>query len=609
MSTDLRAQILQLTDLVALISQTVALKRRGRSFVGLCPFHQEKTPSFHVNPERQSFYCFGCKAGGTAFDFVMRRDRVEFRQAMEMLAQQAGVELPRSGRETGRPNERQALLEVCSAACRFFENQLHDSSRGETARQYLIKRGFTRESIKGFQLGLSADAWDALLKGPVGRKYGQDLLVRTGLVKLRESGDGAYDTFRNRILFPIRNETGQIIAFGGRVMPGSTDPAKYLNSPETPLFSKSRSIFGLDRARQNIVESRTVVVVEGYTDVVMAQQYGAMNVVSVLGTALTEHHLAILRRYADRIILLFDADLAGNAAADRAIELYLTQPVEISVATIPDGMDPDEYLLKHGLDAFNAMLAGATDALSYVWKQMHQRFSTQSGDLTAQQNAVKQYLELLASARKSGQVDPLRWGGVLARVARLTDIPAEELHRRFRTTRPARQAQAAAPVRPMNDIHDVGGGPGAVPAADKSERWLLGAVLSEPQRWFHIQSLVALDDFSDPVRRKLAEIIWEHQRHSGEVVFSAIIDALEEDSLKSLAIELAAEVEQMPDLQTAVDGATAYLIHLRATREQRNNYADARKPAVDKADDSAAIEALRKLQERARQADLRRVGA
>jgi DNA primase len=324
---DSRALVLAAVDVVDLISQTVALKRRGRKFVGLCPFHQEKTPSFTVDPVKQAFYCFGCKASGSVFDFVMKRDRVEFKEALEILARSAGIELPQFGGNKTRSGERQAMLDALSAACRFFENQFYGQSGGG-ARAYLKQRGFDEATLKKFQVGLAVEGWDVLMKGPVGKKFPASVLVQAGLIKPRDKGDGHYDVFRNRIMFPIRNESGQIIAFGGRVVPGSTDPAKYLNSPQTPLFDKSRAIYGLDTARQRIVETRTAAVVEGYTDVMMAHQYGATNVVSVLGTAMTEQHVGVLRRFADRIVLLFDADSAGDAAVDRVVQLFLTQPVE-----------------------------------------------------------------------------------------------------------------------------------------------------------------------------------------------------------------------------------------------------------------------------------------
>src|SRR6185312_15599359 len=223
---------------------------------------------------------------------------------------------------------------------------------GEAARKYLAERGFNEQSIRRFQIGLAPDGWDGLLRSQVGRKFPPEQLLVGGLVKKREKGPGYYDTFRNRLMFPIRDEGGRVIAFGGRVMPGSQDPAKYLNSPETPLFSKSRCVFGLDLARQKMVETRTAVVVEGYTDVIVAHQFGVSNVVSPLGTALTEQHVTMLRRFADRVVLLFNPDIAGDLAVDRAVGLFLTQPIEIAIASIPDGVDPDEFLLQNGAEAF-----------------------------------------------------------------------------------------------------------------------------------------------------------------------------------------------------------------------------------------------------------------
>src|SRR5918993_4635002 len=282
---DYKALVLQAVDIVQLVGQSVALKRRGKDYVGLCPFHSEKTPSFHVSPTKQFFRCYGCKAGGNAIDFVMQRDRVAFMEALRSLGEQAGVEMPKFGVSKEKMGERQVLLEAHSAACGFFEKLLTGDGVGAAARAYLAERGITAEWIKRFQIGGAADAWDALLRSPAVRKYPPQLLATGGLLKPRQNGEGFYDTFRNRLMFPIRDENGRVIAFGGRKMPGSEDPAKYLNSPETPLFSKSRCLFGIDLARQRIVETRTVAVVEGYTDVVMAHQFGVSNVVAPPRTA------------------------------------------------------------------------------------------------------------------------------------------------------------------------------------------------------------------------------------------------------------------------------------------------------------------------------------
>ena len=589
--SDYKQQVLAAVDIVDLIGKSVPLKRRGRNYLGLCPFHSEKSPSFNVDPSKQFFHCFGCKASGNAIDFVMKRDRLEFLEAMRQLGDAAGIERPNTSPQARQQaGQRQQLLDACSTAAGLFQKYLN-APAGAAGRAYLAERGFNDEIAQRFQIGMAADAWDALLRADAMRPFPPPVLAAAGLVKSREAaggggGNGYYDTFRNRLMFPIRDEAGRIIAFGGRVMPGSTDKAKYLNSPETPLFSKSRTVFGLDLGRQKIVESRTVAVVEGYADVVMAHQYGATNVVSVLGTALTEPHVTILRRFADRIVLLFDADAAGDTAVNRAVELFLTQPVEIAIASLPDGMDPDEYLLAHGAEAFDGILRNAADALTFTWKQMARQFRA-SGNLTGQQKAVQQYLEILSKARSGGPVDSLRWGSALARVSRLTEIPVDELNRRFSqgpvagSDRPVQQ-QPWQPRKPYNPFRDdpngigkgyrngkgggfkKGGGsggfgdrngpigsgrpayprrdgwadngpppyrpdPGTPPPAtarDRAERWILAVLLAEPHRWAGVIDRVHVSDFTDDARRRLAAVYWQQQQDEGEPVFNEFLDVL-----------------------------------------------------------------------------------
>ncbi|HEV8605612.1 MAG TPA: DNA primase [Tepidisphaeraceae bacterium] len=605
MSQDSRALILAAVDIVELISQTVALKRRGRKYLGLCPFHTEKTPSFTVDPVKQAFYCFGCKASGSVFDFVMKRDRVEFKEALEILARVAGIELPQFGGGKAKTGERAAMVDALSAACRFFEN-LFNGAGGGGARAYLRERGFEEATLKKFQVGLAADAWDALMKGVVGKKFPVGVLVQAGLIKPRDKGEGHYDVFRNRIMFPIKNESGQIIAFGGRVVPGSTDPAKYLNSPETPLFNKGRSIFGLDMARQRIVETRTVAVVEGYTDVMMAHQFGASNVVSVLGTAMTEQHVGVLRRFADRIVLLFDADSAGDAAVDRVVQLFLTQPVEIGVATMPAGLDPDEFLLKEGAGGLERLIAGAADALEYAWKQLVRRFVSEAGDLTGQQKAAQQYLELLGSARRGGPVDQLRWGSALARVSRLTDIPVEVLHRRFGKVEKSGGKEAGRPISGQNVERGGSGRPSG--GRYLAESQVLGVLLVEPKRWGKVQTVIGVEDFGDEKLKAVAEAYWNHQREEGEPVFNEFVDSLKEAELKALAIELADAVEEM-DLEVTLSGALQYLAEARQRSAGEKIVATLRRTGeAQELSEEEQVKLLVKLQESARRPDLRRVG-
>jgi DNA primase len=606
---DAKSRVLQATDLVALIGQSVALKRRGKDFVGLCPFHQEKTPSFSVSPSKQRFYCYGCEKGGNAIDFVMLRDRTEFKDALRLLAEAAGIDVPAFKQTKESVSERQILLEALSVASMFFEKSLAHPQHGHAGRKYLDERGFNAESIQKFHIGLAGDSWDALLRSPAMKKFTPQHLALAGLVKPRERGEGYYDTFRNRLVFPIRDENGRTIAFGGRVMPGSEDPAKYLNSPETPLFSKSRCVFGLDLARTRIVETRTVAIVEGYTDVVMAHQFGAANVVSVLGTALTEQHLTLLRRFADRIVLLFDGDRAGVNAVNRAVELYLTQPVEIAIATLPENTDPDQYLLAHGAEAFEAILAGATDALTFKWKQLDRQFKA-SETLTGKQTAVGQYLELLSAARGSSTVDALRWGAALLQVSKLTGITVEDLNRRYKI-RPATKSRAKAVQVAQAAEPNISAPAGPRMGHQRDEGFILGLLLSDGARWHDVQQHLHPADFTDEILRRIAELLWQYQQDEGVPSLNEFLSELQDPVLKGVAVKWVEEVTAAVDAEAVLEMSLAHLAARRQREELDKLVSELRRNrerASEEAEDlSADIDTLRKLQEKARRPDLKRV--
>lgn len=639
---DFKLQVLGATDLVALVSQSVSLKRRGKNYVGLCPFHQEKTPSFNVDPVKGYFRCFGCKESGNAIDFVMKRDRLDFLEALKLLAEKANLELPRFGVSKQKTSERQALLDLHSKAAEFYRRCLL-APIGAPAREYLRERGFSDETLERFKVGFAPPGWDNLLRSKEMVGVAPGLLALAGLVKAREGGSGHYDTFRHRILFPIRDEQSRTIAFGGRVMPpaaspqvpgggggGPTEPvsaAKYLNSPETPLFSKSRTIFGLDFARERIVETRTVAIVEGYTDVVMAHQYGATNVVSILGTAMTEQHLNTLRRFGDRIVLLFDGDSAGESAVSRSIELFLAQPIEIAIATLPEGLDPDEFLLRDGLAAFDTLLKTAEDALTFKWQMLEREVAAAGHSLVAQQKAVESFLALVASGAAGGSINELRWGQVLRRVERLTGIPIDQLSGRLRTLSRSALAKARSvadasvqavqtrpnggAARPGGGIGGggVGGGGGGLtrtlspqdrgreagesagvdgafaqdlpdaatermdPARARVERWILGILLAEPSRWIHVQREVSPEQFRDVGRRKLAELYWDRQRNEGQPEFSEFLGELTNSTLRELAVNLLEEAETLGDPGTTLREALRYFEEQRRRDQERNTVA------------------------------------
>ncbi len=350
----------------------------------------------------------------------------------------------------------------------------------------------------------------------------------------------------------------------------------------------------------------------------MAHQFGVSNVVSVLGTALTEHHVAILRRFADRIVLVFDGDRAGDAAANRAMELFLSQPVEIAIASLPDGMDPDEFLLKNGAEAFNKFLADATDALTYKWRQLVQQLKDKSG-LTSRQQAVQQYLETLAAARGSAAVDPIRWGAALARVSRLTETPMEELNQRFRIKtarkRPAVSATASgmAGAAQVSEADQPKSNVSAnrLTARQRAEGFILGLLLSEPQRWHKIQQELKPGDFTDDSLRRLAEMFWQHSQDEGEPVFNEFLNLISDVDLKSVAVKWANESVDAIEKDQYLADSLGHIMREREIEERKRLVVGLRQtpgaPEVKQGDVSADIETLRKLQEKARHPDLMRV--
>jgi DNA primase len=380
-------------------------------------------------------------------------------------------------------------------------------------------------------------------------------------------------------------------------MPGSEDPAKYLNSPETPLFTKSRVLYGLDQARQRIVETRTVAIVEGYTDVVMAHQYGVRNVVAPLGTAMTEQHVTTLRRFADKIVLLFDADTAGDTAVNRAVELFLTQPIEIAIASMPEGVDPDEYLIANGAEAFEQVLATASDALAFKWKLLDRRFAA-SDDLTGRQKAVEEYLGTLAAARGSGPVDSIRWGQALARVSRLTEVPVGELNKRFKTASPRVKVALTRAVEQFDSVQ--------LTVRERAERWVLAILLSEPHRWAIVQRDIGPKDFAGSATGAIAELYWAHQRDEGEPVFNEFLAQLtDKPGLSEFAIRLVEEFEGRPDIDRALADAVDLL---QREKNVQKHVAELRRTSDAKDAESEALELFKKIANEARTPDLRRVG-
>ena len=450
-----RDKVQAATDLVRLIGEQINLKAKGREFVGLCPFHDDKKPSMQVSPQKQIYKCFSCGAGGDAFSFVMNYHKMTFVESLKYLAQRAGIELtpwtPGKGsgiRDQGsekRADERKALAEANERAVGFYRAMLRHVEHGAEARAYLERRGVTAEMIDTFQLGYAPDRWDGLVQTIPHKGWDAKPFEAAGLIKPRKTGDGSFDFLRHRLIFPIFDAIGRPIAFGGRKLREEDEP-KYLNSPETPLFHKSATLYGLHAAKKPIIDAKTAVLVEGYTDVIACHQAGACNVVAALGTALTAEHVRELRRYCEHVILVMDGDAAGQKAADRAIEVFLTGDLDVSIAVLPDGQDPDELLKTGGLERWNEVLTTATDAITFQFERVAEQLDG-GGTVTGRQRVAEGFMRRLMDLglTKTGTV---RRSLVIAQLAELLHLSESDIDRWIRDQPPPRRPARSAPPPP-----------------------------------------------------------------------------------------------------------------------------------------------------------------
>ena len=361
-------------DIVELISSYVILKKQGRNYVGLCPFHSENTPSFIVSPDKGIYHCFGCHVGGNAIGFLMAIENLTFPEAVEKLADRLGLQMPRqeiSPAENARIKARKDYFQIHKLAVNFYQEYLW-SKAGEEARQYLAARGLTPEIVKKFSLGYAPDKWDSLLNFLQAKGYSQKQLLAAGLITLKDglSATKSYDRFRNRVMFPIWDFKGQVVAFGGRIMSTEKNQAKYLNSPETEFFHKSQHLYGLYQAGNDIRQRDEVVIMEGYMDVIAAHQFGITNAVAALGTAFNSEHAKLLQRYSHNVLLAFDGDAAGVNAANKSMDVLHSLGFGLRVLHFPDGQDPDEFIRAKGIAGWEQYVnSNARDFWDYKLQQ------------------------------------------------------------------------------------------------------------------------------------------------------------------------------------------------------------------------------------------------
>jgi DNA primase len=570
---------------VDVVSHYLTLRKQGQNYVGLCPFHQEKTPSFVVSPSKQLFHCFGCGAGGDVFGFVMKTDSLSFPEAVRVLGERAGISIAPSSpvEDPEETSSKELLLEIHQQTVAYYHDLLLNHPGARAARVYLQKRGVQADTVKNFMLGYALPLWDGLLKHLQGHGWTPDQIEKAGLAILRQDGAGHYDRFRDRLLFPIRNLRGKVIAFGGRILPsshaeGGPEAAlpKYMNSPETALYTKGQHLFALDKARGAASQAGSVVIVEGYLDALAAHQAGIQNVVATLGTALTPEHLHLIRRFTRKVILVFDPDLAGVRAALRTVDLFISSGVHAQVAMLPEGEDPDSFIQKHGAVAFKELLSRPVGLLDFALQQMVAKASKKT--IEEKLRIIEEVLPVLAKIQNHVERSHyLKWVadelGVHER-----DLGQELVHHVKKSKKVPKQEPIFTPKGPQFPVE---------------EEMVVKLLLQGKVKPNALQGRVQPADFTDPRLGQLFSLILETAQSRGEAPIRELLLATQQDTaMNQLVSAWSLQELTCEDYEKTVQDCLHKLYSKRLTRELQNM-----EERIRKAEQEADGETVRALQE------------
>ena len=525
-------------DIVEVISGYVQLKKRGKNYLGLCPFHTEKTPSFTVSAEKQMYHCFGCSKGGNIFTFLMEMDKISFVEAVRSLASKAGINIPE---ENVSATEEQSEFENYYAVCRFagmhFFRNLTESEEGKEALQYFYKRGFTDETIRTFGLGYAMNSWDAFIIKAQAEGFKPEDIAKVGLARVREDGS-LYDYFRGRAMFPIFSIQGRVIGFGARKMREDDAIAgKYINSPESPLYDKSRVLYGLFHSKDFIRQEDNALMVEGYADLISLYQAGIQNVVASSGTALTDAQLKVIGRYSKNLTLVYDADSAGSSATVRGIDLALEHDLNVRIVELPEGEDPDSFVLKHGGIEFRERLANAVSFIDFKAKQFQRSgaFATAEGKTQAVRSLVRSIAKMK---------DELKRNFYVKEVAEKYEVYENLLYRELERSLAQEKRTTRSDSIPKSTF---------VQYQPKADRILVPEMKSIPPEEHDILKLIlegdsdviryllsniSLVQFSDERMRRLAQFILDLYDDRGTIDATTIINEVQESEFKNLISDL-----------------------------------------------------------------------
>ncbi|MCL5021460.1 MAG: DNA primase [Bacteroidetes bacterium] len=510
-------EVRRATDIVDVISQYVRLQKRGKNYLGLCPFHTEKTPSFNVNRERGLYYCFGCGAGGNVFTFLTQHDKISFGEALRRLADRANIPLPKYSE--GKQNDVDEVIDVNEKAARYYRDMLY-SDEGTPALAYLReKRQFADETIEKFQLGYAPDRWDGLLNFLKRKGIDEPVIEKAGLILKRQDSLGYYDRFRERVMFPIQSAGGAVIAFGGRTLK-TDESAKYINSPETAVYLKRKTLFGIYQARDTIIEKDAAILVEGYADLIALHQSGIRNVVASSGTALTVDQITYISRYTKNVYLVYDADTAGQEASLRGADILLEQGMNVFIVELPAGEDPDTFVLSRGADEFMVLIQNAMNVVEFKALLLGKKGSSTSDQVAMIQSIVDSLAKVDDAIKVNVLVKDLVGKFGLREEAIYT-----ELKKKRSRVHKAVEPQADTTQKPA---------PVSLPPADRDLISLLSNI--EDPLMNVIANEIASLDITNPVSKEIIELLLE-ARKLGEPP-SSVIDQLSAEEVRRVFAEL-----------------------------------------------------------------------
>ncbi|HCX89518.1 MAG TPA: DNA primase [Deltaproteobacteria bacterium] len=514
-------------SIVEVISDYVSLKKAGKNYKGLCPFHSEKTPSFMVNEEKQIFHCFGCNTGGNVFNFLMKMDRLSFPEAARGLARRYGIDLPKikiSEADKEENLKREWLFELNELAASYYHNLLINEKEGKEAREYLRQRGIGNDVIIDHRVGYAQNSWDGLLKFLLKKGVPLSRVSEVGLI-IPKKAQGFYDRFRGRMIFPIININGKVIGFGGRVL-DNTLP-KYLNSPESSIYNKSNSLYGLKVAKDFIRSEDKVIVVEGYFDLLSLNQYGIKNVAATLGTSLTTGHIRILRRYTNNIITVFDADEAGEKAAARSLDILLKHGASPKIAVLPSGFDPDSFVKKVGEEGFKEIIAGSMPLIEFAINEVIKRHDASS--VEGKVKIIEDVTPILAKIENKIERDIY-----IQRVSNRLGIKEDTIVSQLRKTKKGGSVLQEKGVQFMDE--------------DIVEKLLLKLMLLNNEVVHKIQEEAIIEEFVNKQYKEIGLLLLEEFNRQGRIDSGKVINCLEDENSKSLISQLSIEKESIEDV-------------------------------------------------------------